>query len=159
MTSFTMALALLLQPVLSPVSRWLLSRSRPTWQYEAAFVALVLVATAWFTTAWPEETSFAALRPTLINWAAASGVLLSFLQAQVGFRMAEEQQTAAAPSVHCHAWSTRYWVSKEINWLVVYLLSGAFAAIAGNVVFLLYPAWRQIHMMTRQDVEKNTSPG
>lgn len=148
MESLTIGLALVLNPVLSPVSRWLRRARRETWQYEAAFVALLLSATALLTSEWPGHAALDEVRPLLVNWLAAAAVLGSFLQAQVGFRMAEAQQAAERPSVHCHAWSNRYWLGKELLWFLVFLLSGAYSAIAGNAVFILYPAWRRIHAAT-----------
>lgn len=152
MSSLTIGLVLLLQPLLAPVSRWLANARRPTWQYEAAFVALVLGTVAFATSAWPRSGAFDDVRPFLVNWLAAAAVLGSFLQANVGFRMAEAQEASPAPSVHCHAWSSRYWVAKELLWFLVFLLSGAYSAIAGNVLFLLWPAWRRIHVETRRAV-------
>lgn len=151
METLTIGLALVLRPALAPVSRWLITRARPTWQYESAFVALVLGTVAVLTTSWPDSLAWDAVRPVLVNWLSALAVLGSFLQASVGFRMAEAQEASAAPSVHCHAWSNRYWLVKELLWFLVFLLSGAYAAIAGNVVFLLYPAWRHIHGLTRAE--------
>lgn len=159
MESLTIGLALLLKPVLSPVSRRLLSAARPTWQFEAAFVALVLATVAFLTTEWPRSGSFNDLRPALINWISAAAVLGSFLQANVGFRMAEAQEASDSPSVHCHAWSGRYWIIKELLWFLVFLLSGAYAAIAGNALFILWPAWRRIHTLTRGVVRNRTDPG
>lgn len=152
MQSLTIGLALALQPVLTPVSRRLLSAARPTWQYEAAFVALVLATVALVTTERPDSWALDDLRPALVNWISAAAVLGSFLQANVGFRMAEAQEASPTPSVHCHAWSGRYWIIKELLWFLVFLLSGAYAAIAGNVLFILWPAWRRIHTMTRAQV-------
>lgn len=135
--------------MLTPFSRLLTLARRPTWQYEAAFVALVLGVVALATSEWPRSLALDDIRPFLVNWLAAGAVLGSFLQAQVGFRLAETQEASDAPSVDCHAWSNRYWLGKELLWFLVFVLSGAYAAIAGNVVFIFYPAWRKIHLRSR----------
>ncbi len=149
----------LLGPLFRPVSRWLAhpERKHPTWHYEALVVALILFGVAALTTNWSivfSQPLTAWWRPFIINWLVAAAVLISFLQAQVGFRMAEAQNISKSRSVDCHMWSGRYWISKELLWFIVFFLSGAFSAIAGNVVFLLYPAWRQIHVKERMKMRK-----
>lgn len=73
----------------------------------------------------------------------------SFLHAKVGYRMSEAMKASDAPSVSCHKWLGKYWLSKEIFWFFVFLLSGAYPAIVGNVIFIIYPAWRKIHLEER----------
>lgn len=152
MEAITDFLAALLSPALRPISRWLLSEDRihPTWHFETAFVALVLVAVAAATS--PDFRTLAdaaALNRFLIVWISAAAVLGSFLHAKVGYRMAEALTAQEAPPESCYEWSGKYWISKEVLWFIVFLLSGAYPAIAGNVLFILYPAWRKIHVEER----------
>jgi hypothetical protein len=154
MDFITRFFARLFRPLFVHMSRWLSSskRTRPTWQYEAFVVGFVLFGVAALTTPWGTMTEPAAWRGALINWISAAAVLVSFLQAQVGFRLAEAQSATASPSVLCHKWSGAYWLGKEILWFLVFFLSGAFAAIAGNIVFILYPAWRTVHTAERTKI-------
>jgi hypothetical protein len=66
--------------------------------------------------------------------------------------MSEAMQASKAPTVSCYEWSGRYWLGKEILWFFVFLLSGAYPAIAGNIIFIIYPAWRQIHIEERKKI-------
>lgn len=153
MEKFTLLLKNLFGPLLRPASMWLLGPGRryPTWVYEALVVFVLLVIVAASTTSWSlfRQFEWNAMKPLLANWLAVGAVLGSFLQAQVGFRMAEVQSQQTSPSVHCHLWATRYWIGKEILWASVFLLTGAYPALVGNAVFMVYPAWRQIHLEMR----------
>jgi hypothetical protein len=152
--SLTMWLARVLGPVLRPVSRWLLApeRERPTWHYETGFALVILLGTALLTTPepWMHMGDRFVLKAFFVNWLSAFAVLGSFLHAKVGYRMSEAMAEMNAPSVSCWEWSGRYWLGKEILWFSVFLLSGAYPAIAGNVIFILYPAWRRIHVEERR---------
>lgn len=157
---FTGSLARLLGPVLRPVSRWLLSpqRKRPTWHFEGAVVATLLCAVATLTTPqpWAGIGTWGAFG---ITWVSAAAVFLSFLHGKVGYRMSEAMATTGAPSVHCYEWSGRYWLGKELLWFVVFLLSGAYPAIVGNVIFMAYPAWREIHLQERLKLRGTRAAG
>ena len=152
--SLTNFLVRLLGPILRPISRWLLSpeRKRPTWHYEgfAVFILLMIVAALTSPRPWETPGDVAALKAFVITWISAAAVMGSFLHAKVGYRMSEAMAANDAPPVSCYEWSGRYWLGKEILWLIVFLLSGAYPAIVGNVVFILYPSWRQIHVQERK---------
>jgi len=157
MTSFlTSSLAHFFGPIFRPLSRWLLSEKRkhPTWYYETAFAAIILLSVAALTSPYPTAgLGWAYIwKPFLINWLSAFAVLGSFLHAKVGYRMSEAMQASKAPTVSCYEWSGRYWLGKEILWFFVFLLSGAYPAIAGNIIFIIYPAWRQIHIEERKKI-------
>lgn len=149
---FTSALVGLLGPLLRRVSRWLLApgHARPTWHYESAVALTVLFVTAALTAPRPWlAPSPEAWRMFAVNWVSAAAVFLSFLHGKVGYRMSEAMSASGASSVHCYEWSGRYWLGKELLWLVVFILSGAYPAIAGSVIFMIYPAWREIHLQER----------
>jgi hypothetical protein len=153
MEQLTHFLAKILSPILVPASHWLLSEKRkhPTWHFETAVVALVLFATALCTSPNP-STIFEhreMLKEFLIIWLSAFAVLGTFLHAKVGYRMAEALQAQDAPDTSCYDYSARYWLWKEILWLAVFILSGAYPAITGVIIFILYPAWREIHTRER----------
>jgi hypothetical protein len=100
------------------------------------------------------------------QYVGAGAVLLSFAHVQVADRLAEAESqriefatrsvrvsssgdvaarydhNQRAFSVHCHRWAARYLVGKEVLWLAYFIFLGAWSAIAGVVMFLLYPLWR-----------------
>lgn len=146
----TNSIASVLGPLLRPASHWLLNekRKRPTWHYETYITAVILFIVAALTTPDPQEE----LRQFLITWISAFAVLGSFLHAKVGYRMSEAMEAAAMPEVSCYKYSGKYWVGKEVLWFFVFLLSGAYPAIVGNVIFIIYPAWRKIHTEERKKI-------
>lgn len=137
----------IIYPIARPVSHWILNeeRKRPTWQYESFFVFVVLCTVAVFTSPHPSES----LRFFLINWLSVAGVMGSFLHANVGSRMSESLGEVEFPPVSCYKQSGMYWLYKEIVWFSIFLLSGAYPAIIGNIIFILYPAWREVHIKER----------
>lgn len=109
-----------------------------TWMFELAAVAGLLV-------------TVALLRGGWIELLGATAVTLSFAHAQVSDRLAEAEAErrayvrgiADSIAVDCHRWSTRYLVAKECCWLVYFLALGAWSALAGVGLFLVYPLWRR----------------
>lgn len=154
MEKLTNFLAYILRPILRPVSHWLADakRKRPTWHYEGFFVGSILLLVAYLT-----SPSFSVdAKQFFIGWLSAFAVMGSFLHAKVGYRMSEAMEEAEMPDVYCYDFAGRYWVGKEILWFFVFLLSGAYPAIVGNIVFILYPAWRKIHIKERKIVRGKT---
>lgn len=88
-----------------------------------------------------------------IEFVGAAAVTLTFTHAQVADRLAEAERNKSSlygadsaineHSVHCHAWLTRYLVTKEILWCVYFVVLGAWSALVGVAVFLAYPLWRK----------------
>jgi hypothetical protein len=107
-------------------------RTVPTWAFEAMIVALPLGTVAAFRGQW-------------IEWVGAAAVLASFMHAQVADRMAEKQSAMAKPDVTCFRWTLRYFVMKEGLWFAYFVALGAWSALVGVLVFLLYPIWRQAY--------------
>lgn len=137
-----------------------------TWVLEAGVVALILGAVVGMTGSKP------------IEWLGAVAVLLTFMHAQVSFRLSEAEDrrdglrreaqalsqryehAAEKPSladvqaadakyfhhVECHRWLARYHVGKELLWLAYFVAMGAWSALVGVFVFLLYPLWRGWHL-------------
>ena len=115
MEALTNFFAKALGPIFRPVSWWLVSerRTRPTWHYETAFVALVLISVAALTSpAISELSDMLVLKEFLIIWISVGAVLGSFLHAKVGYRMSEAMEANKVSSVYCYEWAGRYWVSK-----------------------------------------------
>lgn len=118
-----------------------------TWQKEALVVGLVLVAVVVATGARP------------IEWLGSAAVFFMFMHAQVSFRLAEAEDArrdAAAiartfdpHSVECHRFLVVYHYAKEACWCAYFVLLGAWSALVGVAIFLLYPAWRRYHLRRR----------
>lgn len=72
-------------------------------------------------------------------------VLLTFLHAQVANCMTEQQATLETPTVECYRWAGRYYVAKEVFWFAYFALMGAWSALVGVFVFLLFPYWRKLY--------------
>lgn len=84
-----------------------------------------------------------------LEWIGSLAVLVTFMHAQVGFRLSEAEEKRDAKSVHCYAWLRRYFIAKENLWFVYFSLLHAWSALVGVGVFLVYPAWRQFHLYRR----------
>lgn len=101
-----------------------------TWKVEAAVVAAVLAVVVVVTgNAWRE-------------WVGATGVLFSFMHAQVATRFSEEAASSAAPAVACHRWSGRYFAVREVAWFAYFATGRCWSALVGCGLFLVYPLWR-----------------
>lgn len=82
----------------------------------------------------------------------ALAVLLTFAHVQVADRLAEKAEAdekLGEETVECHQWTKRYLLSKEICWLAYFVLLGAWSALAGVGLFLLYPFWRSYYRKRR----------
>jgi len=116
-----------------------------TWQIEMIVVGNILAVVA-ILTASPANY--------YIEVVGALAVLLTFAHVQVADRLAEKEQERESlklseETVECHRWATRYLVSKEICWLLYFLVLGAYSALVGVGVFLLYPVWRRYYRKKR----------
>ena len=151
--SITDFIARFLKPILLPAAR-VLARPKKgaTWQYEAAIVGTALILVALFTSpSWNAVLgSTSSLKEFAIIWLSAAAVFGSFLHAQVGTYMAEDMGNTEKPLTECYTKLGEYWVYKEIFWFLVFFISGAYPAIAGNVIFLIFPAWRKIYKEERK---------
>lgn len=135
-----------------------------TWHLEGIFVA------SWLAGALFSSGRYVDWR----EWVAALGVQLGFHHASVADRLreaAEKRLHARAEGakrmsdrspdeveqgvgefiyhVECVAWLQRYWVLKEIAWVVYFLSTGAVSALVGCAVFLAHPFWRRWYRRRR----------
>ncbi|HEX2679623.1 MAG TPA: hypothetical protein VHM19_23400 [Polyangiales bacterium] len=101
-----------------------------TWQVEAAFVAFVLAGVAF------------ASHKGAIEWLGVLVVFFTWMHASVADRMAE-QHAAQVGGVECHRWAGRYYWAKELLWFSYFAWIGAWSALAGCVLFLVWPLWRK----------------
>jgi hypothetical protein len=106
------------------------NRSIPTWAIELIATACVL------------GIVWAASGSSWLELLGAAAVLAAFAHAQVADRMTEREAARVSPDVHCWRWSRRYFVAKEALWFVYFAAHGSWSALAGVVLFLLYPLWR-----------------
>lgn len=104
-----------------------------TWVWESIVVATMLLGIMFFNGFSKAEVicSFA--------------VFFTFMHAQVADRMQEKQSKALKPDVECYKWSNRYFILKETLWISFFLIIGNYAALAGAIIFSLYPFWRMFY--------------
>ncbi len=103
-----------------------------TWHVENAVVAAALASVALVTGGrW-------------VEWVGAIAVYCGFCHASIAERMREREAARPVPSVECHRLSTRYFVAKELCWLVYFVALHAWSALVGVALFLAYPAWRRL---------------
>lgn len=103
-----------------------------TWHGEMAFVGVALAGVA------------IASGGGFVELLGATAVLLTFGHASVSERLREREAARLRPSVDCHRWATRYFISKEAIWFAYFVLHRSWAALAGVLLFLLYPSWRRL---------------
>lgn len=107
-----------------------------TWMIEAGVVATVLAIVSIIKGGW-------------LEWVGAGAVLLSFMHGQISDRHsgASERQAAEGDvQVECWRWSGRYFVGKEVLWVVYFIAHRSWSALVGSALFLLYPLWRKWYM-------------
>lgn len=80
-----------------------------------------------------------------INWLTTVAILFTFNHGQIGDRLQERQGVMDKPTVECYHKLNKLFAAKEIVWIIVFLLSGIYAAIVGSVLFSLYPLWRKYY--------------
>lgn len=109
--------------------------------YEIGFVGLVLFVVA-FVTSIPLLNSD--IEASIIIWLSACAVFITFIHGALCFELSDTQtQRKSVLGVGF------YWISKEFLWLAVFLLSGAYPAIVGTGLFILYPLWRKSELRPR----------
>ena len=104
-----------------------------TWHIEAAVMAAVLAVTVLVTGNQP------------IEWVGACAVFVMTRRVSVANRMQESEASQPAPSTDCYPWFQRYLVFGECLWTVYFLLLGAYSALVGVALMLLYPVWRRFY--------------
>lgn len=109
-----------------------------TWQAELGVVTVLLGAIVIFRHA------------PMIEWLASAAVLASFAHGQVADRLAEREGIRASLAndkrtdfTECWKWAHRYYWAKELLWTAFFWATGAWAALAGALIFIAYPVWRK----------------
>lgn len=109
--------------------------------YEIALIGLVLFVVAFVTSVPFLESDIEA---SVIIWLSACAVFITFIHGALCFDLSTNQ--VSKKSVLGIGF---YWISKEFLWLAVFLLSGAYPAIIGTGLFILYPLWRKSSLRPR----------
>jgi len=83
----------------------------------------------------------------LIEWIGVCAVLLTFGHAQIADRLHEREslrsQKSQSVEIECYWKLNYYFYAKEILWFIYFIYLGAYAALVGVGIFLLYPLWRK----------------
>lgn len=110
-----------------------------TWHIEAAVVAIIL----------GFVFSLSGHQP--IELVGSLAILATFMHCQVSFRLQEAEERRKQAEVYCYRWLTRYFLIKEALWLIYFVWHGAWSALVGVFVFLLYPLWRGWYMKSKSN--------
>lgn len=107
-----------------------------TYYIEYIFVTIILVAVALISKKGPVE------------WIGVLAVFFTFGHTQVSDRLQEAEahrhKNLEKVTVECYYKLNRYFYLKEICWFLYFVLIGAWSALAGVIIFLLYPRWRKL---------------
>ncbi len=106
-----------------------------TWVYEFTVVLIILVVVAVIT------------KKGLIEWIGVLAVLVTFGHTQIADRLHEREaqryQIDKSAEVECYWKLNYYFYIKEILWFTYFVFLGAYSALVGVFLFLLYPIWRR----------------
>jgi hypothetical protein len=102
-----------------------------TWHFEIVIVSIILA----LVTYW--------LKNDIVNWLTTLAIIFTFNHAQIGDRLQEKQANMDKPTVECYHKLHKVFVIKEILWITAFIYMGNYAATAGSILFIMYPAWRR----------------
>lgn len=106
------------------------------WQIEAIIVAFLLLLTAYISgKGWIELLGVGAV---FFSWMHAS-VANSLHDAQLA--RIERLETA---EVGCYQWLARYFYIKEALWCLYFFYLGAWSALVGVFIFVIYQSWKKV---------------
>lgn len=110
-----------------------------TWQVESAFVFCCLAAVA--------AGRILLTGHGWVEWIGVLAVFGTFSHASVANRLEEREERRARETgtveVECYRKLAWYFLMKEIAWFAYFLLVGAYSALVGVIIFLLYGRWRK----------------
>lgn len=111
-----------------------------TWVVESAFVFVCLATVA--------TTRLLVTGEGWVEWIGVLAVWASFQHAVIANRLEEREamrtKEGKPPEVECYRKLSYYFSLKEIAWFAYFILIGAYSALVGVVVFLLYGWWRKV---------------
>jgi len=107
-----------------------------TYHLEAVFVFLILMGvTLYSDQGW-------------VEYIGAVAVFFAFIHATIAeyLREAEASRCQITPPISkgCHHKLPFYLYAKELCWFTYFVLIGAYSAIAGVIIFLIYQPWRRL---------------
>lgn len=109
-------------------------KKQKTWVYEFLVVLVILVTVALIT------------KKGLIEWLGVFAVLVTFGHTQIADRLHEREafryKIDKNVEVECHWKLNWYFYIKETLWFIYFVFLGAYSALVGVFIFLLYPLWR-----------------
>jgi len=83
----------------------------------------------------------------IVEWVGVLAVLINFGHTQIADRLKEKEEKRfknnEMVNVDCYWKLNYYFYAKELCWLLYFFLVGAWSALAGVFIFLLYPLWRK----------------
>lgn len=85
-----------------------------------------------------------------VEYIGAGAVFFSFAHAKVANRLAEREEYRKKNDGHdsvvlpYYYKTKKYFYLKEILWFVYFILLGAYSALVGCIIFLLYEPWRNL---------------
>jgi hypothetical protein len=91
----------------------------------------------------------------LIEWIGVLAVFFTFKHTIISERLQEAEAERAirdglhTVTVECYPKLGQNFLIKEILWFGYFVLLGAWSALAGVVIFLLYPTWRKYYRKHR----------
>ena len=108
-----------------------------TYVIEYVFVGVILVAVAIISKKGPVE------------WIGVLAVFLTFGHASIAERLREREELRQARQVpvevECYKKLPYYFYAKESLWFIYFVLLGAWSALAGTLLFLVYTPWRNYY--------------
>lgn len=108
-----------------------------TYILEYVFVAIILIAVALFS------------GKGGIEWVGVLAVFLTFGHASIAERLREREELKHIQKdsieVHCYYKLPYYFYAKEACWLIYFVWLGAYSALAGVGLFLIYTPWRKYY--------------
>lgn len=115
-------------------------KSQPTWTHEL-----------WVAVTWLTLIMYLFPQPLASAFLTLCAVILTFMHMQVSSRLEEAQAKSKEISVECYKKLTSYLISKEVFWILVFLESKNWIALAGVPVFLFYPLWRKTYLRYKNE--------
>lgn len=107
-----------------------------TYQVEMLFVLIILCLIGFIS------------KKGTVEWIGVIAVFLNFGYISVANRLREQEEirveAKTKPLVVCYKKLDQYYVGKELLWFTYFYFLGAWSAIAGIILFLLYRPWRKV---------------
>lgn len=126
------------KPALIRLIEWIKKTFKvKTYVIEYVFVGAILIAVAVIS------------KKGLIEWIGVFAVFLTFGHASIAERLRERealrQARLDAVEVNCYWKLPYYFYIKESLWFIYFVLLGAWSALAGTILFLIYTPWRNYY--------------